>query len=86
MVQSTIIALRRRAPAGSAATHKYPTGEVSSEDLRAADQRTVSTDPAALAQADFIVIAAPTPVDSAHQPDLAALYQSIITAGVFQGL
>src|SRR6266481_8707770 len=50
-----------------------PTGEVSSEDLRAADQLTVTTDPAALAQADFIIVAVPTPVDSAHQPDLAAL-------------
>jgi UDP-N-acetyl-D-glucosamine/UDP-N-acetyl-D-galactosamine dehydrogenase len=50
-----------------------PTGEVSSEDLRAANQLTVTTDPAALAQADFIIVAVPTPVDSAHQPDLAAL-------------
>ena len=51
-----------------------PTGEVSSEDLRAAVQLTVSTEPAALAQADFIIIAVPTPVDSAHQPDRAALH------------
>jgi len=50
-----------------------PTGEVSSEDLRAAKQLTVSTDPAVLAQADFIIVAVPTPVDLAHQPDLAAL-------------
>ena len=49
------------------------TGEVSSEDLRAAKQLTVSTDPAVLAQADFIIVAVPTPVDPAHQPDLAAL-------------
>jgi len=49
------------------------TGEVSSEDLRAAKQLTVSTDPAVLAQADFIIVAVPTPVDLAHQPDLAAL-------------
>jgi UDP-N-acetyl-D-galactosamine dehydrogenase len=50
-----------------------PTGEVSSEDLRAAKQLTVSTDPAVLAQADFFIVAVPTPVDPAHQPDLAAL-------------
>ena len=49
------------------------TGEVSSEDLRAAKQLTVSTDPAVLAQADFFIVAVPTPVDPAHQPDLAAL-------------
>ena len=50
-----------------------PTGEVSSEDLRAASQLTVTNDPAALRQADFIIVAVPTPVDSAHQPDLAPL-------------
>ncbi|HEX9720906.1 MAG TPA: NAD(P)-binding domain-containing protein, partial [Ramlibacter sp.] len=50
-----------------------PTCEVSSEDLRAAAQLAVTTDPVALAQADFIIIAVPTPVDGAHQPDLSAL-------------
>jgi UDP-N-acetyl-D-galactosamine dehydrogenase len=50
-----------------------PTGEVSTEDLRAASQLAVTTDPGALAQADFIIVAVPTPVDSAHQPDLGPL-------------
>ena len=50
-----------------------PTGEVSSDDLRAARQLEVTTDPQALAPADFIVVAVPTPVDSAHQPDLRPL-------------
>jgi UDP-N-acetyl-D-galactosamine dehydrogenase len=50
-----------------------PTGEVSSEDLRAAAQLTVSTDPATLAKADFIIVAVPTPVDAAHQPDFGPL-------------
>jgi UDP-N-acetyl-D-glucosamine/UDP-N-acetyl-D-galactosamine dehydrogenase len=50
-----------------------PTGEVSSAALRAAEQLTVTTDPEALAQADFIIIAVPTPVDSAHQPDFGPL-------------
>jgi UDP-N-acetyl-D-galactosamine dehydrogenase len=57
-----------------------PTGEVSSADLRAAERLTVTTDPATLARADFIVIAVPTPVDSAHQPDfrpLAAASESV---------
>src|SRR6267154_886993 len=35
-----------------------PTGEVSGEDLRAAAQLTVTTDPAQLAAADIIVVAA----------------------------
>ncbi len=50
-----------------------PTGELSSAELRAAGQLTVTTDPAALAQADFIIVAVPTPVDSAHQPDFGPL-------------
>ena len=50
-----------------------PTGEVTSADLRAARQLTVTNDPAALAEADFIIVAVPTPVDEAHQPDLTPL-------------
>jgi UDP-N-acetyl-D-galactosamine dehydrogenase len=49
------------------------TGEISSEDLRAAGHLTVTTDAAELAQADYIIVAVPTPVDAAHQPDLRAL-------------
>ena len=33
----------------------------------------VGTDPAALAEADFIIVAVPTPVDEAHQPDFRPL-------------
>jgi UDP-N-acetyl-D-galactosamine dehydrogenase len=50
-----------------------PTGEVTSADLRAASQLNVTSDPAALAEADFIIVAVPTPVDEAHQPDLTPL-------------
>jgi UDP-N-acetyl-D-galactosamine dehydrogenase len=50
-----------------------PTGEVTTAELEAAKQLTVTTDPAALAEADFIIVAVPTPVDEAHQPDLAPL-------------
>ena len=58
-----------------AAYRRYedPTGEVSSEDLRAATQLEVSTDPAIIREADFIVVAVPTPVDEAHQPDFSPL-------------
>src|SRR3954468_11159141 len=58
-----------------------PTGEGSSPDLRAAGQLEFTTDPAALAAADFIVIAVPTPVDSAHQPDLRPLIGASEFAG-----
>jgi UDP-N-acetyl-D-galactosamine dehydrogenase len=50
-----------------------PTGEVSREALAAARRLEVTTDPAALAAADFIVVAVPTPVDDAHQPDFSPL-------------
>jgi UDP-N-acetyl-D-galactosamine dehydrogenase len=50
-----------------------PTGEVSTADLQAANQLTVTTDPAELSQADHIVVAVPTPVDIAHQPDFRPL-------------
>ena len=50
-----------------------PTGEVTTAELEAAKQLTVTTNPAALAEADFIIVAVPTPVDEAHQPDLAPL-------------
>ena len=58
-----------------------PTGEVSAEDLRAATQLTCHTDPAMLREADFVVIAVPTPVDDAHQPDFTPLVKSSETAG-----
>lgn len=58
-----------------------PTGEVASEDLRAARYLTCDTDPAALAQADHIIIAVPTPVDIAHQPDFTPLVHASQTVG-----
>src|SRR5262245_6517979 len=53
--------------------HVDPTGEVSTEALKAATMLSVSTDAAALAEADFIIVAVPTPVDDAHQPDFGPL-------------
>ncbi|MEN3365845.1 MAG: UDP-N-acetyl-D-glucosamine/UDP-N-acetyl-D-galactosamine dehydrogenase [Burkholderiales bacterium] len=50
-----------------------PTGEVSSDTLRAAKQLTVTSNPAAISQADYIVVAVPTPVDIAHNPDFTPL-------------
>ncbi len=53
--------------------HVDPTGEVSTEDLRAASRLTVTSDPKQLAAADFVIVAVPTPVDEAHQPDFGPL-------------
>lgn len=58
-----------------------PTGEVSSEDLAAAAHLEVGTDPAVLAEADFIIVAVPTPVDQAHQPDFTPLAGSSEAVG-----
>ncbi|AOZ05344.1 nucleotide sugar dehydrogenase [Cupriavidus malaysiensis] len=58
-----------------------PTGEVSSEDLRKAAQLDCHTDASVLADADFIIVAVPTPVDLAHQPDLTPLIKSSETVG-----
>jgi UDP-N-acetyl-D-glucosamine/UDP-N-acetyl-D-galactosamine dehydrogenase len=61
--------------------HVDPTGEVSEEELRAARQLTVTTDPTQLRAADVIVVAVPTPVDSVRQPDFGPLVSSSTTVG-----
>ncbi|MDE2585049.1 MAG: nucleotide sugar dehydrogenase [Betaproteobacteria bacterium] len=58
-----------------------PTGEVSREELVAAKLLQPSCDPQALAAADFIVVAVPTPVDDAHQPDFSPLVGASETVG-----
>ncbi|WP_343731655.1 nucleotide sugar dehydrogenase [Duganella sp.] len=50
-----------------------PSGEVSAAQFAAARWLEMGCDPAALAEADYIVVAVPTPVDEAHNPDFAAL-------------
>ncbi|MFL6631198.1 MAG: nucleotide sugar dehydrogenase [Massilia sp.] len=58
-----------------------PAGEVSTEQLRSARHLSVTTDPAALAQADYILIGVPTPVDIAHVPDFAPLISASEAVG-----
>lgn len=58
-----------------------PTGEVSREDLAAANRLECTNDPARLAEADFIVVAVPTPVDEAHQPDFSPLVGASTVVG-----
>ena len=50
-----------------------PTGEVKPEELAASRGLEYTSDPKALKRADFIVVAVPTPVDEAHQPDFRPL-------------
>lgn len=53
--------------------HVDPTGEVSTDELAASTRLRVTTDPAELEGADFVVVAVPTPVDEAHRPDFGPL-------------
>jgi UDP-N-acetyl-D-galactosamine dehydrogenase len=61
--------------------HIDPNGEVSKQDLQAANQLQFHTDPAVLQDADFIIIAVPTPLGVAHQPDFTPLIKSSETVG-----
>jgi UDP-N-acetyl-D-glucosamine/UDP-N-acetyl-D-galactosamine dehydrogenase len=61
--------------------HVDPTGEVSTADLKAAARLEVTTDPAALKDADFVVVAVPTPVDEAHNPDFTPLVGASTSVG-----
>jgi UDP-N-acetyl-D-galactosamine dehydrogenase len=58
-----------------------PTGELDTRTLRAAEYLKVTCDPVELAEADIIIIAVPTPVDSAHNPDFGPLTAATMTVG-----
>jgi len=58
-----------------------PTGEMTPEDLRQARLLEITDSPAALASADFVVVAVPTPVDEAHQPDFSPLISASKSVG-----
>src|ERR1700681_3008214 len=61
--------------------HIDPTGEVSSDQFKLASQLHVTSDPSILSEADFVIVAVPTPVDEAHQPDLRPLIGASQTVG-----
>lgn len=58
-----------------------PTGEVRADELRAASGLTFTSDATELRKADFIVVAVPTPVDEAHQPDFSPLLSASAAVG-----
>ena len=49
------------------------TGEVSQEGFEEARHLTITANPSAINKADFIIVAVPTPIDAARQPDLSPL-------------
>ena len=58
-----------------------PTGEVSEEEFKGAEKFTPTTDPSMIAQADYIIVAVPTPIDKARRPDLRPVESSSKTVG-----
>jgi UDP-N-acetyl-D-glucosamine/UDP-N-acetyl-D-galactosamine dehydrogenase len=58
-----------------------PTGEVTTEQLKDATLLAVTTDAAQLREADFVVVAVPTPIDEAHQPDFGPLLSASEAVG-----
>jgi UDP-N-acetyl-D-galactosamine dehydrogenase len=58
-----------------------PSGQVAAEELRAARHLSFSSEPQVLSKADYIIIAVPTPVDAAHQPDFGPLLEASHTVG-----
>ena len=63
------------------ARQRDPTGEVTPEEFHAAKGLEVTTNALALREADFIIVAVPTPVDEAHNPDFAPLAGASTSVG-----
>lgn len=61
--------------------HLDPTGEVSRQEFVAAHLLEPTTDDARLREADFVVVAVPTPIDDAHQPDFGPLVSASVAVG-----
>jgi UDP-N-acetyl-D-galactosamine dehydrogenase len=58
-----------------------PSREIPDAEMAAAVHATYTTDPAALAEADVVIVAVPTPVDLAHIPDFGPLVGASRTIG-----
>jgi len=66
---------------GAYRRHLDRTGEVSPEQFKAAAKLEVTTNPLALREADFIIVAVPTPIDEAHKPDFRPLLSASTSVG-----
>ena len=60
-----------------------PSKEIPDADMALAIHAEYSSDPQALREADFILVAVPTPVDGAHRPDFAPLVGASKTIGPY---
>jgi UDP-N-acetyl-D-glucosamine/UDP-N-acetyl-D-galactosamine dehydrogenase len=61
--------------------HFDATGEVPAEELRQAQHLLCTDDPEKIREADFIIVAVPTPVNDARQPDFSPLESASRTVG-----
>src|SRR5467141_2905047 len=57
------------------------TGELSAAELEGARFLHVTQDPAGLERAEFVIVAVPTPINAARQPDLGPLESASVTVG-----
>ncbi len=62
---------------------KDPTGEVSEEEFKKAELFYPTSEPSQISDADYIIVAVPTPIDKARRPDLKYMESSSVTAGKF---
>ena len=60
-----------------------PTGEVDQAEFERARFFYPTSDPALISDADFIIVAVPTPIDRARRPDLGYMESSSATAGKY---
>ena len=58
-----------------------PTGEVANDQFTASTGLQFTTNPEDLGEADYLIVAVPTPIDEANQPDLKPLVGATRTAG-----
>jgi UDP-N-acetyl-D-galactosamine dehydrogenase len=58
-----------------------PSRELPDDEMRESVYAEYSVDPNILGEADFIIIAVPTPVDEAHNPDFSPLIGASLTTG-----
>ena len=72
---------RDEAKVARLAKHDDRTGQISAAEFRAARELRVTADPRLLREAEFVIIAVPTPVNEARRPDLRLLLGACETAG-----
>jgi len=58
-----------------------PTGEMDDDLFVRAEHLAYTDEPTRIGEADFVVVAVPTPVDNAHQPDLTPVVRATETVG-----